>query len=124
MGVAIVVVDDSRSARRVLCREIQELFTEKNITIDEAVNGIEALQFARSGKYDLMFLDLTMPVMDGYEVLKAIKSEGLSIKVIVLSADIQPKAQQLVKELGALEFLCKPLDCDTVLEVLREHNFI
>ncbi|MBF0464115.1 MAG: response regulator [Nitrospirae bacterium] len=122
--MSIIVVDDSRSARRVLCRELQELFPIEDITIDEAVNGLEALQCARSGKYDLMFLDLTMPVMDGFDVLRTIKAEGIKIKVIVLSADIQPKAQTLVRELGALEFMCKPLDCDAVLEVLRKNNFI
>ena len=124
MGISVVVVDDSRSARRVLCRELQELFEGKDVTIDEGVNGLEALERVRSGKYDLMFLDLTMPEMDGYEVLRAIKAEGLNIKVIVLSADIQPKAQALVKELGALEFMCKPLDCEAVVKVLKENNFI
>ncbi|MBF0521220.1 MAG: response regulator [Nitrospirae bacterium] len=124
MGMSIVVVDDSRSARKILCKELQELFDAADVTIEEAVNGLEALQCARSGKYDLMFLDLTMPEMDGFEVLRTIKAEGLKIKVIVLSADIQPKAQTLVRELGALEFMCKPLDCDAVLEVLRKSNFI
>ncbi|MEO5357853.1 MAG: response regulator [Nitrospirae bacterium YQR-1] len=124
MGLSVVVVDDSKSARRVLCRELAEIFEGKSVSIDEGVNGLEALERARSGKYDLMFLDLTMPEMDGYEVLRIIKAEGLCIKVIVLSADIQPKAQALVKELGALEFLCKPLDYEATEKVLKENNFI
>ena len=71
-----------------------------------------------------MFLDLTMPVMDGYEVLETLKREGLNAFVIVISADVQPKAQERVKELGAIAFLKKPVKTDEVKQVLREYGIL
>ena len=57
-------------------------------------------------KREIMFLDLTMPEMDGYGVLETLQKEGLNSFVVVVSADIQPIAQERVKQLGAIAF-CK-----------------
>ena len=71
-----------------------------------------------------MLLDLTMPVMDGFEVLEALQREGLKPFVIVISADVQPKAQERVKELGAVAFLKKPIKTDEITQVLKEHGIL
>jgi len=52
-----------------------------------------------------MFLDLTMPEMDGYEVLEALQKEDLNSFVIVVTADIQPVAQERVLKMGAIAFV-------------------
>jgi CheY-like chemotaxis protein len=67
-----------------------------------------------------MFLDLTMLDMDGYQVLEALQQEDLQTTVIVVSADIQPAAQQRVKQLGAVAFVEKSLKLDQVRTVLAE----
>ena len=58
----------------------------------------------------MLFLDLTMPVMDGYQVLEAIQTEGHKTLTIVISADIQPEARERVMSLKALDFIKKPID--------------
>lgn len=62
----------------------------------------------RAQQADLMFLDLNMPQMDGYEVLEHIRAEDLPIMTIVVSGDIQPEAQERVRKLGAIDFIKSP----------------
>jgi CheY-like chemotaxis protein len=69
----------------------------------------------------LIFLDLTMPEMDGYGVLETLKREGVRSKVIVVSGDIQPEAHERVMALGALDFIKKPASPDTLLALLKRH---
>ena len=121
MATPILVVDDSAMSRKLV---IKALPPEWDVEITQAGNGQEALDNYRNGKAHVMFLDLTMPVMDGYEVLETLKREGLNAFVIVISADVQPKAQERVKELGAIAFLKKPVKTDEVTQVLREYGIL
>jgi CheY-like chemotaxis protein len=90
------------------------------VTIEQAVNGLEAMVILRMGKTDVLLLDLTMPEMDGYEVLAALQAEGLSCKVIVVSGDVQDQAVARVLELGALAFVQKPADPDLLKQTLSD----
>jgi CheY-like chemotaxis protein len=69
-----------------------------------------------------MFLDLTMPVMDGYQVLEALKTDGFNTLVIVVSADVQPEAEARVKKLGAIAFVKKPIDTEKLIPILKEYG--
>ena len=71
-----------------------------------------------------MFLDLTMPVLDGCQVLERIKQEDLNAFVIVVSADIQPKAVERVISLGAVAFIKKPINSGEVTRVLQEFGIL
>jgi len=121
MATPILVVDDSVMSRKLV---IKALPPEWEVDIHQANNGSEALEVCRRGEAHVMFLDLTMPVMDGYEVLEALKTEGLNTLVIVISADVQPKAQERVRELGAIAFLKKPIKTDEIKQVLREYGIL
>ena len=88
MPVSVLVVDDSPMARKMLIRSLPPNW---DIEISQASNGFEALEAYRNGKVDVMFLDLTMPEMDGYQVLETLRKEDLNCLVIVCSADIQPR---------------------------------
>lgn len=119
MATPILVVDDSPMARKML---IKSLPSSWDVEITQAGNGEEAVAAYRAGKADVMFLDLTMPVMDGYGVLEILQKEGLNSFVIVVSADIQPLAQERVKKLGAIAFIKKPVNSDAIVEVLRQYG--
>jgi chemotaxis protein CheY-P-specific phosphatase CheC len=80
------------------------------VSIVLAANGVDAMTILRQGSIDVMLLDLTMPEMDGYQVLTALHEEGLSCKVIVVSGDVQEQAVERVMQLGALAFVQKPAD--------------
>jgi CheY-like chemotaxis protein len=121
MPTPILVVDDSAMARKVL---IKSLPTSWDVEITQAANGEEALVAYRAGKADVMFLDLQMPVLDGYGVLEALQKEGLNSFIFVVSADIQPLAQERVKKLGAMAFVKKPVTTEVIEAVLKQYGVI
>lgn len=87
-----------------------------------AGSGLEALAAIRAGQGEIVFLDLTMPDMDGFEVLEKIRDERLKTVVIVISADIQPAAQARVKKLGAAAFIRKPVTSEVLAATLRQYG--
>jgi len=121
MAIPILVVDDSAMSRKLV---IKALPPEWEVDIHQAGNGQEALNVYQSSKAQVILLDLTMPVMDGFEVLESLKRDGLTPFVIVISADVQPKAQERVKELGAAAFLKKPIKTDEITQVLKDNGLL
>lgn len=83
-----------------------------------------ALEVLASETIDLMLLDLTMPVMDGFETLAAIRERQIECGVVVISGDIQPQAREKVMALGALDFIQKPIDSAKLQKTLRDYGFI
>ena len=121
MAVSILVVDDSPIARKMLIRALPP---DWDVEISQASNGLEALAAYRAGKVDVMFLDLTMPDMDGFQVLETLRKEDLNCLVIVVSADVQDLAQERVKRLGAITFIRKPITSEGLGEVLKQYGIV
>ena len=117
MPINLLICDDSSFARKQIQRSLP---VNWEFTITQAKNGLECVEALNAGKGDLLFLDLNMPDMDGYEVLEFIQSHRLTTIVIVVSGDIQPEAQKRVMMLGALEFIKKPIDAAVLEQVLDE----
>ncbi|MGN1393049.1 MAG: response regulator [Succinivibrionaceae bacterium] len=115
MSLNVIVCDDSKFARNQLIKILPKRLI-KNLY--QANNGAEAMQLIRDGKGDLIFLDLNMPIMDGYQVLEAIKQENLDILKIVVSGDIQQQAQQIISQYNVLEFVKKPIQEEFLKELL------
>lgn len=121
MTTSVLICDDSNMARKQMKRALPE---DWPVDVTFAENGQQALEIIRQGGMELMFLDLTMPVMDGYETLEVIRKEDLPIMVIVVSGDIQPEARDRVKKLGAIDFVKKPVDQEKITAVLQEYGLI
>jgi chemotaxis protein CheY-P-specific phosphatase CheC len=117
MTTPILICDDSSFARKQMARALPAGW---DVEVSYAANGVEGLEVIRAGKGEIVFLDLNMPEMDGYEVLQAIRSEDLPAMVIVVSGDIQPEAHERVHKMGAMAFVKKPIDPETLNEVLRQ----
>lgn len=119
MSKKILICDDSGIARKQLARVLP---TEWDAEVEFATNGQEALQLIQSKPIDVLFLDLNMPVMDGYQTLEALKGIANAPQVIVVSGDIQAQAMQRVKALGALDFLKKPVEKDVLQNAIRSFD--
>lgn len=117
MAIPVVICDDSAMARKQLARTLPVAW---DVDVSFAKNGIEAVAALKAGKGDVLFLDLNMPEMDGYEVLQAIHQEDLNTMVVVVSGDIQPEALQRVKKMGALAFLKKPVSSELLIQTLSD----
>ncbi|MBS7660468.1 response regulator [Pseudomonas lalucatii] len=118
---SLLVCDDSNMARKQLIRALP---ADWSVTVVQAVNGREGLEAIRQGGIGLVLLDLTMPELDGYAVLAAIRAEALDARVIVVSGDVQDEAVKRVHALGALAFLKKPVDPDLLRRTLLEHGLL
>ena len=121
MALPVLICDDSSFARKQMKRALPDGW---DIDLTFAVNGLEGLDAIRQGKGEVVFLDLTMPEMDGYGVLEAIRKEDLPAMVIVVSGDIQPDAQETVQKLGAMAFIKKPIDKDKATKILTEFGIL
>lgn len=121
MGIPILICDDSQMARKQVQRSLPDTW---RVDVSFASGGNDALQAIRAGKGEIVFLDLTMPDMDGYQVLEAIRASELKCIVIVISADIQPQARERVMSLGALDFIKKPVDKDKLETVLATYGLL
>jgi len=119
MALPVLICDDSGFARKQLAQALPQ---DWDVNVTFAGNGIEAVAAIKAGKGDILFLDLNMPDMDGYEVLQAIRKEDLPTMAIVVSGDIQPEARARVMKLGALDFLKKPLAAGDISALLKQYG--
>ncbi|MGO3344343.1 MAG: response regulator [Marinomonas sp.] len=115
MSTHVLICDDSSLARKQLAKALP---MDWDIDIEYAQNGQEALDIIDKKKIDFLFLDLNMPIKDGYQTLEALQWVNHTPQVLVVSGDVQPLAVQRVKELGAVEFHKKPILVDAMRETL------
>lgn len=104
----ILIVDDSALMRRVYYDIIE---SDKRFQVENfAKDGVEALEFLKKKKYDAVILDVNMPNMNGIQLLKEMKAEGIVAKVIMSSTDTTHGAKVTLDalELGAIDFMHKP----------------
>ncbi len=121
MSVPIIICDDSSFARKQVARALPKGW---NVDITYATNGQEGVEAIAAGKGDVLFLDLTMPVMDGFEVLEYIRAHDLPTLPIVISGDIQPDSYTRVMELGAVAFVKKPVDAEALCKTLDDYGVL
>jgi len=108
LDLKVLVVDDSKLARLSLIKSVKNI--EPSTEFFEAENGAIAVEVFKKEKPRVVFLDLTMPIMDGYEALLEIMKIDSDAQVIVVSADIQAEAKQRVLDLGAKNMCPKPIN--------------
>lgn len=119
MTIPVLICDDSSFAQKQMARALPR---DWDVSLSFAADGAEGLTAIRAGKADILFLDLNMPVMDGYQVLEAIRREDLNTMVIVVSGDVQPEARERVLRLGALDFIKKPITEQAIGEILDKYG--
>lgn len=117
----ILVADDSKLARLSFIKIIKGL--EPHCEIIEAENGLIAVEQFKENSPSIVFLDLTMPVMDGYEALEKIIAMNSKAQVVVVTADIQSQAQAQVIALGAKTVIPKPISSEKMQTVLEQLVF-
>ena len=111
---SILIVDDDPNIQR-LCRRILE---ETGYFVTEASSSKEALAAIETTFFDLILLDLTMPEMDGFEFLKAVRGELPKLKIIIMSGFMPATMLPAAKLFGATATLAKPFSPDSLLSVV------
>jgi|GEM_PF-644809 len=120
-GKRILLAEDVEINRVIL----QELLAETNVVIDEACDGLAAVELFEKeapGTYDLIFMDIQMPEMDGYEATKAIRAsahaDAKTIPILAMTANAYQEDVDRALAAGMNGHLAKPIDIDMVLWTL------
>ncbi|MCI7222805.1 response regulator, partial [Fusobacterium sp.] len=102
----ILVVEDEKDLNSVITRHLKK----NNFSVDSVFDGEEALNFLEYENYDLVILDIMMPKLNGYEVIKKLRTKQNETPVLMLTAkdNIEDKVKGL--DLGADDYLVKPFD--------------
>jgi signal transduction histidine kinase/CheY-like chemotaxis protein len=102
----ILIAEDNEINITLLCILLEGL----NCTYDTAVNGLEALNLLYTNSYQLALVDLNMPVLNGYELIKAVRKKNISIPIIAISAYAEQNKINEALNLGFNDYLTKPVD--------------
>jgi DNA-binding response OmpR family regulator len=108
--VTLLIVEDEVRIASFLIKGL----TARGYSVEHAASGGDAFERLTSGAYDLVLLDLGLPDVDGLEVLRRLRSSGITVPVIVLTARADAREEGL--RLGADDFLAKPLAFAELLE--------
>ena len=93
---------------------------KKYYQFERAKNGQEAVEMAEKGAYDLVLMDIKMPVMDGLEATKAIKAIRPELPIVALTANAFDSDRQLAMDAGCDDFLSKPVSSELCLKTIKK----
>jgi two-component system chemotaxis response regulator CheY len=117
MPLKILVIDDSLLARMAVKKSLPE---SPPYELAEAADGAQGIKLFGEMAPDIVFTDLTMPVISGFAVLEMLRKLDPRVPVIVLSADIQKRTYEKVMELGAFRMLRKPPQKEEIRRALAD----
>ncbi len=111
----LLVVDDEESLRTVLCSEL----VSEGFKVQNAGDGDEAIAILDKEEFDLVLLDIKMPRVNGFDVLKHVKERHPGTKVVMLTGFADLKNAIESKKLGAEDFVSKPYDLVDLLTTIE-----
>ena len=113
----ILIVDDEFEIREILSNVILGLH---GFEVSTAANGEEALKIVKNHKIDLLITDLSMPNINGFELLRRLKTLGYRIPTIVLTGHSDHQVTKLLLSFGVNEFLNKPWENDELIWIIKK----
>lgn len=120
-GIRVLITDDTH----VNVMLMRSILKRLNIAVDSAVNGAKALELLNNNNYDLVLTDINMPMMDGIELTRHIRSHPnpkiQSLPVIVLTGSNLKEATERIREVGVTDFLLKPFSQNDFVEMIRRN---
>ena len=112
-----IVVDDSKINLKVAIKMLEHI----GLTVDEAESGFECLEKVKNQEYDLIFMDIMMPEMDGITTFNHLKEiEGFNIPVIALTADAVVGARDKYLKLGFNDYIAKPININELKNAITK----
>ncbi|AMR32121.1 hypothetical protein A0256_12155 [Mucilaginibacter sp. PAMC 26640] len=116
-GMNILVVDDNKMNIMIATKFLKKW----QANVDEAMNGQIAVDKASQKSYDLIIMDLQMPVMDGFEAASLIKMQHPETPIIAFTADAMPETHAKAFEHGMCDYLTKPFVPESLFEKISKH---
>jgi CheY-like chemotaxis protein len=115
IGLQILLAEDNADLQLAIGRAL----ALEGAALYLAVNGREAIEMAERSKFDIIIMDLLMPVMSGLEATRALRAAGSRVPIIAISADATARARTATVDAGCNAFLCKPFDSGDLVAAIR-----
>lgn len=116
VAIRALIVDDAMFVRNFMQKVLSSLGVE---VVAQGENGIEAIQMMEEYKPDILFIDITMPMLDGVSALQKIREKNQEIYIVVVSAMGRQDLQNKALSVGANDFVTKPFVAENINEVLE-----
>lgn len=116
-GGTVLIVDDGDANRKL----INLILTKAGCVITEATNGKIGSDLALEYNFDLILMDMQMPVMDGYQATRRLREKGYTGPIMALTANAMSSDRELCEDAGCDDFLAKPVDIDQLLETVAKY---
>ena len=113
----ILLAEDNNTNQEI----IKGLLDGSGIKIDIANNGKEAVEMFQNKNYELVLMDIQMPIMDGYTAIKELRKKDTSTPIIALTANVMKEDIERTKSVGANEHLAKPIEVETLYKTLLNY---
>jgi DNA-binding response OmpR family regulator len=117
MAKTILIVEDDMGIRVIL----QDTLASQGYDVKTAEDGIKGLELAKQLRPDLIILDVMLPMMDGYEICKRIRKEGITSPVMMLTVKDEEVDKVLGLELGADDYMTKPFSMKELCARVKAH---
>ncbi len=111
----VLVVDDEHA----ICDVIVDALPKRKYKVDVAYDGQQGLEMAQNRKYDVVFMDLCMPVLDGCEAIKKIKSSSPEVIIVIMTAAANREMVEKALRFGANSVMVKPFRISEVQGILK-----
>ncbi len=108
----VLVVDDGAENREL----VRFLLEEAGLTVDEAENGLQCLEKTAMSHYDVILMDVHMPVMDGFSATKKLRDQGVETTIVALTANAMRGFEQQCLDAGYSDYFTKPINIDQFME--------
>ena len=112
-----ILVAEDNDSNYILMSYILKKYYE----YDRAKTGLEAVEKAKSGSFDIILMDIKMPEMDGLTATKEIRKFNPNIPIVALTANAFDSDRALAAEAGCNDFLSKPVSCDSCLKAIKKY---
>ncbi len=118
VNIKLLIAEDYELNRVLLT----EMLGKYHIEPDFAINGQEAVEMARSQKYDLILMDINMPIINGMDATKIIRIKDKKVPIVALSANVMIEDRQNYLDAGMNDFLSKPIERDKLFKTIQEYK--
>lgn len=112
----VLVTDDTLANRQL----VSLVLRKAGLIVDEAEHGQHALEKVAEQNYDLLLMDMQMPIMDGFTATRTLRAQGLTTPIFALTANVMQSDRQRCEAAGCDDFLTKPIDIDELLAKIAE----
>lgn len=114
---SVLLIEDSSDIRAVLSHSLKK----RGLTVVEAENGSVGLERAEEGDFTLILSDMQMPVLDGYQTVRALREKGFSGPIVALTGNVMEHDLERVFAVGCDDFIAKPFTRQSLFEILERY---